>query len=290
MLHNLSFVEDPTRVFRAIRFEQRLGFHLGPHTNSLLRSAVQMGFLDKVGGSRVFNELMIIFKEVNPLPAVFRMAELDLLQYIHPSLSLDERKRRIFEAASQAVLWYEFQYADEDLQRWQVYFLCLIADINHLAIQGICRRLDIPARYQNIFRAQRSRAHQVLRQLARRHGSGNTPKPSELYHWLHPFSAEALIYIMARIGEDEVRRWVSHFVTHLRQVKPLMDGHDLKRLGIPPGPCYKKILDALLVARLNGKVVSFEDELALINKLPSPPIKWNNCPGKGLTWAHLIWF
>ncbi len=271
VLHNLSFVEDPTRVFRAIRFEQRLGFHLGSHTNSLLRSAVQMGFLNKVGGSRVFNELMIIFKEVNPLPAMFRMAELDLLQYIHPSLSLDDRKRGIFEAASQAVLWYEFQYANAEVQRWQVYFLCLIADVHSQAVQGICKRLDIPARFHEIFRSQRSRAHQVLRQLARRHGSGNSPKPSELHHWLHPLPVEILLYILARISEDEVRRWVSHYVTHLRPVKTLVNGHDLKRLGISPGPCYKKILDALLSARLNGKVVSLEDEMAMISTrfLPS---------------------
>ena len=264
VLHNLSFVEDPTRVFRAVRFEQRLGFQLGSHTDSLLRSAVQMGFLDKVGGSRVFNELTIIFNEANPLPAVFRMAELGLLQHIHPSLSFSDRKRRIFEAASQAVLWYEFQYADENLLRWQVYFFCLIADVDQAAVQGISKRLDIPARFHDLFRTQRSHAHHVLRQLARRYGSGNRPQPSELHHWLHPFSSEVLLYILARIGEDEVRRWVSHFVTHLRQVKPLLDGHDLKRLGVPPGPQYKLIMNALLAARLNGKVVTVEDERSLV--------------------------
>ncbi|MEJ2201887.1 MAG: CBS domain-containing protein, partial [Desulfuromonadaceae bacterium] len=266
VLHNLSFVEDPTRVFRAVRFEQRLGFHLGPHTESLLRSAVQMGFLDAVGGSRVFNELMIIFKEANPLPAVFRMAELDLLQYIHPSLSISERKRRIFEAASQAVLWYEFEHAEENLKRWQVYFFCLLADVDQAAIRGISKRLDIPARFHETFRRQRTRAHQVLRLLARRHGGGKTPRSSELYQWLRPFSSEALMYILARIGEDLVRRWVSHYVTHLRQVKPLLDGHDLKRLGVPPGPQYRLILEALLAARLNGKVITAEDERALVRR------------------------
>lgn len=274
VLHNLSFVEDPTRVFRAIRFEQRLGFHLGSHTNSLLRSAVQMGFMDKVGGSRVFNELMIIFREANPLPAVFRMAELDLLKYIHPALSFNERKRHIFEAASQAVLWYEFQYADAVLHRWQVYFFCLIADLVPAAVLGINRRLDIPVRFHELFRNERSRAHHVLRQLARRHGRGNTPKPSELHHWLTPFSQETLLYILARTGEDEVRKWVSHFVTHLRQVKPLLDGHDLKRLGVAPGPQFKRILAALLAARLNGKVVTVEDEIALVQQrfLTVPPV------------------
>jgi tRNA nucleotidyltransferase (CCA-adding enzyme) len=110
----------------------------------------------------------------------------------------------------------------------------------------------------------------VLGQLSRRHRAGNTPKPSELYHWLQPFSSEALLYVLARIEEDEVRRWVSHFVTHLRQVKPLVDGHDLKRLGASPGPSYKKILDTLLVARLNGKVVTFEEEMELARKLLRP--------------------
>ena len=74
VLHNLSFVEDPTRVFRAIRFEQRLGFHIATHTENLIRNAVRMKVLEKVGGKRLLSELIQIFREPKPENAVNRMS------------------------------------------------------------------------------------------------------------------------------------------------------------------------------------------------------------------------
>lgn len=266
VLHNLSFVEDPTRVFRAIRFEQRLGFHLGAHTESLLKSAIQMGFMSRVSGARLFNELTIIFKEANPLPAVFRMAELGLLPCIHSALTLGERKRRLFEAAGQAVLWYEFQHPRKVLQRWEVYLLCLISDLDYRAVPAIARRLDVPARFRELLRTQRGQAHRVIRQLARWLGRGKTPPPSDLHRVLSGFSDEVLLYILARLSDEQARQWVAHFITHLRHTVTQLDGHALKELGFPPGPLYKKILTLLLAERLDGKIHSLEDEIALVRR------------------------
>ncbi len=266
VLHNLSFVEDPTRVFRAIRFEQRLGFHMGVHTVHLLNSAVRMGFVDKVGGTRVFNELKIILKEAYPLPAVVRMEELGLLKYIHPALRLGPLGRQRFEEADRALNWYELLYTDEPCRRWLVYFLCLTADLDQDAIAGICERLGIPARYEVILAEQRNEARRKLQTLERRCSRRATTSPSELYHWLSPLSPEVLLYMMALAAKEEVRRQISRFFTHLRTVAPILSGHDLKDLGISPGPRYKKILKALLDARLAGKVSTREDEIALVKK------------------------
>jgi tRNA nucleotidyltransferase (CCA-adding enzyme) len=266
VLHNLSFVEDPTRVFRAIRFEQRLAFRIGKHTEYLLRSAMRMGFLDKVGGLRLFNELVIILKEADPLPAVFRMAELDLLKYVHPSLLLTGRSRQLFESAGRTLHWYELLYTGESCHRWLVYFLCLAAPLDQDAMVGVCRRLDVPPRYRDIFCAEREDAHRLLQLLERRRAKASDPRSSDLYHWLKPFSVEVLLYLMARAGSEEVRRWFSHFFTHLRSVSAHLTGRDLQLLGIPPGPAFKKILATLLDARLNGRVATREDELALVRR------------------------
>jgi tRNA nucleotidyltransferase (CCA-adding enzyme) len=266
VLHNLSFVEDPTRVFRAIRFEQRLGFHIGKHSEYLLRSAVRMGFLDKVGGLRLFNELVIILKEVDPLPAVFRMAEFDLLKYIHPSLLLTGRSRQLFENAGRTLHWYELLYTGESCHRWLVYFLCLAAPLDQDAMVGVSNRLGVPPRYREMFCDEREDAHRVLQLLERRRARGSETRPSDLYHLLKPFSVEVLLYLMARAASEEVRRWFSQFFTHLRDVSPLLTGRDLQTLGVPPGPVFKKILGTLLDARLNGRVITREDEVALVQR------------------------
>jgi tRNA nucleotidyltransferase (CCA-adding enzyme) len=266
VLHNLSFVEDPTRVFRAIRFEQRLGFQMGKHTEHLLRSSVRMGFLEKVGGARVFNELVNILKEADPLPAVLRMADLDLLKFIHPALEVSRRTRSLFNAGGRAMHWYELLYTGETFHRWQVYFLCLTADLDGDAIRGIGSRLSIPGRYLDVFADQRSDAQRILNLLERRRARGNEPRPSDLYKWLDPFCTEILLYLMARAGTEEVRRWIATFINQLRDVEVVVTGHDLADLGIAPGPVYKKIKQALLDARLNGKVTTREDELGLVRK------------------------
>ncbi|MBE0599659.1 MAG: CCA tRNA nucleotidyltransferase, partial [Desulfuromonadales bacterium] len=266
ILHNLSFVEDPTRVFRAIRFEQRLGFHLGKHTELLLRSAVRMGFLERVGGRRVLNELIIIFREADPLPALLRMADLDLLKFFHPALAITPRLRSLFEAANRIVHWYELLSTAEPCERWFPYFLCLVADLDRDAVLGLAQRLELPSRYLPALEEEREEAQRVVNLLERRRARHSPPRNSDLFRRLDPLSTEALLYLMAKAGSDEVRRWVSHYFTHLRGETPLLTGSDLKALGLPPGPLYRKILQVLRDARLNGRVATRDEELALVRR------------------------
>jgi tRNA nucleotidyltransferase (CCA-adding enzyme) len=117
-----------------------------------------------------------------------------------------------------------------------------------------------------MFCVEREDAHRVLQLLERRRARGSEPRPSDLFHWLKPFSVEVLLYLMARAASEEVRRWFSQFFTHLRDVSPQLTGRDLQLLGVPPGPVFKKILATLLDARLNGRVVTREDEVALVRR------------------------
>jgi tRNA nucleotidyltransferase (CCA-adding enzyme) len=270
VLHNLSFVEDPTRVYRAVRFEQRLGFRLGEHTENLLRSAVRMGFVERVGGIRLLHELQSVLREAEPLPAVSRLAELQLLPYLHPQLTFSPRTAELFAGAARALHWHELLYTGKVVQRWEVYFLCLVDELDEDDLPGLCTHLDLPKRLRQRLLTERREAHRILQLLERCRSRRREPRASELYHWLEPLSAEILLYLMARTGSDDVRRWLSHYHTHLRGTAPLLDGSDLARLGFPPGPEYKEMLAALLEARLDGKVVTRDDEEALVRKRYRP--------------------
>ena len=206
VLHNLSFVEDPTRVFRAIRFEQRLGFHLGQHTEHLLRSAVQMGFLDKVGGARVFNELVIILREADPLPALLRLDELGLLRSLHPQLAAGGRTRELFTEIHRVLHWYELLFSGEPASRWQVYFLALTRDLDAEALESLCRRLTVPGRFLPLFTAQRREGLQALHELERRRARRRLPRASELHALLQPLPIEIVLLLLAATPREEVRR------------------------------------------------------------------------------------
>lgn len=280
VLHNLSFVEDPTRVFRAIRFEQRLGLQMGPHTEQLLHSAVRMGFVDRVGGTRLFNELTIILKEADPFPAIARMAELKLLQYIHPAVELRGDGQRVFAAAGKAIHWYELLYTGEQVRGWLVYLLCLVARLSKEQMAELCRRVAVPSRFRGALVEQWPEARRVLSVLERGK-RGKDLRSSDLYHWLEPFAPEVLLALLASTRHEHVRREISRYFTRLREVRPLLTGEDLKALGVPPGPTFRTILRTLLDARLNGRVLTRENEVALVRKRFLESTQNNGNGGRG---------
>jgi tRNA nucleotidyltransferase (CCA-adding enzyme) len=266
VLHNLSFVEDPTRVFRAIRFEQRLGFGMGVHTEHLLRSAVRMGFLEKVGGPRVLNELILILKESDPLPAILRLAEFDLLPYIHPELDRENRLRPLFAGARKAINWYELLFTGEPCRRWVVYFLCLLSNLDQAAVSLVCGRLGMTPRLKCLFTAEREEIHRITNLIFWRRMRQQPPSPSEIAAWFRDLSPEVMLYGMARANNEQVQRAISHYFTHLRSVTCELSGKDLRRMGIPPGPIYKDLLRRLLDGRLDGRLLSRKDEENYVRK------------------------
>jgi tRNA nucleotidyltransferase (CCA-adding enzyme) len=122
ILHNLSFVEDPTRVYRAIRFEQRFGFPISKHTLNLIKTAVSMRLFDKLSGERVMGELMPMFGESDPGRVVKRMNELGLLKFIHPELKYGVEMERLFAGIGEALSWFRLLYLDSTPDVWFVYF------------------------------------------------------------------------------------------------------------------------------------------------------------------------
>ena len=264
VLHNLSFVEDPTRVFRAIRFEQRLGFPIAPHTENLIRSAVRMNILEKVGGRRLFNELVLILKEKEPAGAIARMAALGLLPFIHPNLRLVAETVRVVHEAAGVLTWYRLLYLDDPCLPWQVYLLALCHGLRQEEFEETGHRLEIPGRMITRVFGHRRQALGMLDALQRRIRRGPEIRNSEIYGWFHGLPLEILLYLAAAASQEAVRRHVSLYLTRLRLVRRGLDGQALMALGVRPGPDFGRIVARLLAARLDGEVTSDEEERALV--------------------------
>ncbi len=267
VLHNLSFVEDPTRVFRAIRFEQRLGFSLAPHTGNLLRSAVRMNILDKVGGRRLLNELMLMLREKEPAGAITRMASFGLLPSIHPNLKLLPKTARVIHETARVMAWYHLLYLEDPCEQWQVYLLALCDGLRQEEFEEACRRLEIPERITARVFSLRRRSLAMLDSLQRRIRRGPPVRSSEIYSWFHGLPPEILLYLAATASQEGVKRFVSLYLTRLRQVRCTLDGDALKALGLKPGPHFRKTLDRLLAARLDGEVTTEDEERRLAEML-----------------------
>lgn len=281
VLHNLSFVEDPTRIFRAIRFEQRMNFSLGKLTAKLMRNAVKMNMYDRFSGARFFHELKIILSEENPQPAIYRLDQFDLLKFLHPALILDQRLKDILRETHRSLAWYKRLYLDSPYCQWQVFLLALTARINGRQLMEFFKRFEVSERYQHSLMADKVAVTNALKVLLQRSfavelAEPDTPgqpalkpqrkskaaplKASEVYRLLRDLSIEGLLYLMGTVDNQAGKQVVSLYVTKLRTTKPAINGNDLRQMGYKPGPQFGRMLDKLLEACLDGIVESREDE------------------------------
>jgi tRNA nucleotidyltransferase (CCA-adding enzyme) len=267
VLHNLSFVEDPTRAFRGVRFEQRLGFQLDPHTEGLLRSAVRAGLVERVGGKRLLGELINILKEREPAPAVGRMAQLGLLPCIHPALRFGPDSEQLFAETERVLAWYQLLYLEQRVEPWAIWFLALTDRLDSPRYLETCQRLAMPARLMERLFGHRHGALRRLQTMRQAVNRGQEVKNSQLVAWLHGVPTELLLYGLARSGRDELRRLVSHYLTRLVNVRCLVSGTELQGLGVARGPAIRSLKERLLAARLDGEVASKDEELALAQRL-----------------------
>jgi tRNA nucleotidyltransferase (CCA-adding enzyme) len=260
VLHNLSFVEDPTRVFRAIRFEQRFGFSIGKLTSRLIENAVKMGFFKRLSGRRVFAELRLILEEENPLSAISRMNEYHLLHVIHPSIILNNDLISLFNSAKKVLSWHDLLFLEEPYMKWAVYFLALLRSCDKETVSEICKRFEIAPRHRSIFCKERFEADRFISRMER-----NLPvKNSTIYRGISVFNIELILYMMAATKNEALKRSISNYFTQLRHIETSIKGKDLKKLGLEPGPIYREILEAVLDGKLNGRIKTRSEELAFV--------------------------
>jgi len=257
VLHSLSFVEDPTRMLRAARFEQRLGFHIEPRTEELLRNAVEL--LDKVTGPRILHELLLIFDEEAPEDILCRLEGLGILPHVSPGLQCDDwRAERFRRLRTERPPWMESLSGEQKRD----------ADLTLL----LCR---LPAKELDAFIARFRLRHQLAELLQATRGllawernlSRVGLRASGVCRILDPAPPEAVALLWYVTDKARVRARVEDYMLRLRHIRPALTGHDLKSMGLSPGPLYKNILAAVLAAKLDGEISTPDEEKALVKAL-----------------------
>jgi tRNA nucleotidyltransferase (CCA-adding enzyme) len=266
LLHNLSFVEDPTRVFRAIRFEQRFKFRISKLTANLIANAVKNNFFERLSGARLFQELKLILQEENPIPAIARLAEFNLLIAVHPRLQYDDNTRGMLERIQAVLSWYDLLYLGEKYDRWLVYFLGLVEHLSTQELQEMLLRFNVTPKTAAAILKGKEMAEEALVRLFR-YGE---PNRIQVYRLLDPIDTEYLLYMMAKSRQEPTRRAISLYFTRLKNLKPELKGRDLVAMGYMPGPLIKEMLERLQEARLNEEVRSKKEEKEYIRRFFGP--------------------
>ncbi len=277
VLHANSFIEDPTRIFRAVRFAVRLGFVLEPQTEGYIRHAIASGIYQRVQAdqqrapalqTRLKRELHYILDAPYWRTAIQHLADLGALRCIHPDLHLT------------ADLWHQLRLVDRALQRfapspapehWQMLLEVLLAAVppgdalgddttdRATLAEGLQLSADSIERLQQLAGVETQLA-QALPQCQR---------PSEVVRLLQSYDLPLLILVSVR-GDRPLRRQIWQYLTRWARVEPMLNGNDLKRLGYKPGRQFSTMLEALRQATLDGQVTTpAEAEAFLKAQFPS---------------------
>ncbi|MCG8689471.1 MAG: CBS domain-containing protein [Desulfobacterales bacterium] len=262
IIHNLSFVEDPTRIFRAIKFSNRFGFKIGKVTSNLIKNALKIGTFKHLSGLRVLSELKQIFSEDNPIPAVETIASYGVDKVIHKELSITPKTYELFDSVNKALTWHDLLYVDEPYPRWAVYLMALLHRHPFRVCSEILDRLMVPFKERKLLLDRRYKAENRLSSI-----ENNFPvSRQEMYWGLVNFKTEFILYMMALTKNEEVQKAISKFYTHHRHIKPIIRGKDLLAIGISPGPVYTQILNLILNEKLYKKLTTKQQEIAFATR------------------------
>ncbi len=268
MLHALSFVEDPTRALRAVRFEQRYGFRIGQQAERLIRNALELGLIDKLSGARIVAELESMMEEKNPLPCFVRMQEFDMLAAIAPPFALNAAKQELLASMLDVLDWHSMLYLSEEPDKIQLLILVLCRGHNTQDFLDVLSRLALihPMREQLL--ETRSSIIDVLPQLEKWHDREGLV--SELADLLRNFPLEALLYLAARVEDEELKKKLTLYIYKWRFEKADISGEEILALGLPRGPQIGELLKMARAAKLDNIAPSHDAQWELVKEWAAP--------------------
>ncbi len=253
ILHEKSFIDDATRMLRAIRYEQRFEFQLERTTESLLRRDLAM--LNTISGDRIRHELELILKEERPERMLRRAGELGVLKEIHPSLK------------GNGWLEEKFQQARSGARHpsTALYFSLLVYRFNQDKGEQFMARLNIPGAVARTMR-DTIRLKENLPALA----VAQLP-PSAIYQLLQDYSPSSILANALASDSPLICQRLHLYLNKLRYVKTALDGEALQKMGLQPGPRLGAMLRALHEAKLDQRVKTRKEEEKLVRRWLGEP-------------------
>jgi tRNA nucleotidyltransferase (CCA-adding enzyme) len=257
VLHNLSFIDDPTRIFRAIRYETRYGFRMDAHTLGLARACVEMDLVGELSSSRVRDELQALLSEERVGDSVRRLAELGIDRAIHPHLAADEEAVRVIEEVDRVR-----EVHAPEAPAWRLRLAVLARRLSSTEVldwaEGLkLRRRDAERIADAVTVAPR------LRELA-----ATTRQPADLWAKVAPHDPDGALLALAG-SKGRARKRLERYFEELRDVRLEISGGDLADLGLGESPQVGAVLQELRRRKLNGELDGRAAELEAAKELLS---------------------
>jgi tRNA nucleotidyltransferase (CCA-adding enzyme) len=256
VLHSLSFIDDPTRIFRAIRYENRYGFRMDAHTLSLARACIDMGLVGELSSARLRDELVLLLSEEEIADSILRLSEIGLGSSIHPHLAADVETVALIERIDAI----RARVAPGE-QRWRLRLAALARRLPAEELFDWFLALKLKRRDAERIADAVAFAPRLLAQLE------EVTEAAEAQHAIAPHDPEGAILALATAPSGQAAAWLERYFADLRDVELEISGGDLAALGLSESPRVGEVLGELLRRKLNGELDGRGAELDAARKL-----------------------
>lgn len=266
VLYPESFIDDPTRIWRGVRFAHRLAFSFSPETAVLLDSGIQ--YMAALSGERLLHELLLLAAERDPASPLRHLEKLGVLAAVHPGWRWVEDVVDWWAALDRQLGSPLLNQTAPEWDRpvWRV-LLFLVAQPGQVGIElGERLRLTVP-QHRALVAGVRLRDN-----LQEDPFAGAEPAPSTVDEWLRPLADPLAGVVLAALTRpagknDRWAKWLKKYVLDWSKIKPVANGDTLRAMGLVPGPVYGEVLGALRAAWLDGRVSSAAEEAVFLERL-----------------------
>jgi tRNA nucleotidyltransferase (CCA-adding enzyme) len=260
VLHEESYRDDPTRIFRGARYAARYRLRFSPRDRRLVRDVLAENVLHRLSRERLFRELRLVLDEPTPEAALKILQDRGVLRALDPALAVDDsavaQMRRVRRA------WQRFNRVEVPARPrlWRVYLLVILLSVPATVRRRVGGRLGLKGPPLDALMGELRDFALLQEQLQKQ-----SLRAIRLRYLLDRASADLYILLWAS-KLRRVRARVGRYLTRLAAVRPALTGRDLRKLGFPPGPSYRRILDLLLEGRLEGRLKSRDDEINFVQQ------------------------
>jgi len=264
-LHEKSFIDDPTRIIRAVRFEHRFGFKFEKQTLRFIKQAKKMRMLEKVQKHRIRDELILVFKESDPYGTLKRLKDIYNLTFACKGIRFDAKLNKLFYNAEKACSWFRRNFPNRrKLDGWLMYLILFLYPLD-------LKSLKIFLKSYAFHRGDSKRIISFKKEFTRTDEklSAKNLSAVKLNDVISPLSYEVIILIYAVSKNRMTKHRIREFFIKHHHKKVIITGKDLLALGVKPGPEFKNIFRKVFLAKINGKVNSREEELKFVRNIIS---------------------
>ncbi len=250
LLHNFSLYDDPTRIFRGLRFASRYGFEFESRTKELIKQAVNLDVIDKISSNRLFHNLSLGLKDEYPIRFIKLLAEENILNYISENIIWNEEKERLVNNISRVVSWVKEIKSSVEFEEWTLYLMVLVLALNKEEIEVFIDKFNL----------NKDLSYRLLATL-RVDNISNTLNSSRLnsqiYFLLNDLAMEDILLILVK--NFKLKDKIKLYLEKLRGIDIEVSGEDIIKFGYRPGPVFKEALTAVKVAKLNNELGDKEE-------------------------------